>query len=106
MDDLVNIHQIRFPPQVEAARTLRESTEPAAEIAQVRVVDVAIDDVGDVITDRPAAQFIRHPGYRVDLISARLEQRLNLTAARRRSFERAFQDRRQVPGNLKTCRRR
>ena len=40
---------------------LGERAEPAADVADVGEVDVAVDDVGDVVADRLAAQVVGEP---------------------------------------------
>ena len=57
--DLVQGQKIGIAPQVERKRTLREGTEPTLERADVRVVDVAVDDEGDVVADEVTAQRYR-----------------------------------------------
>ena len=77
----------REPVGVGVALALRERAEPAAHVADVREVDVAVDDVGDLVADDVAAQVVgglrqllqrgalgedqRHRGVRV----RRVEQR-------------------------------
>src|SRR5207248_3956740 len=46
-DDLVERDEVRCAAQVRGEFALRECAEAAAEVADVRVVDVAGDDVGD-----------------------------------------------------------
>ena len=54
--DVLEREQVRRAPQVERQRALREAAEPALERADVRVVDVAVADVGDgVARRRPGA---------------------------------------------------
>ncbi len=52
----------RQPERVGVALALGEGTEPAAHVADVREVDVPVDDVGDRVADDVAAQLVRRPG--------------------------------------------
>ena len=66
-------------PQREGVRVgvgaaLRERAEPAAGVADVGEVDVAGDDVGDVVTDDLAAQRVGDPGQRLQVGAVRTEQ--------------------------------
>src|SRR5262249_52470639 len=45
-DDLVDAEEVGLAAEVEAPRALAEAAEAAAEVAQVRVVDVAVDHIG------------------------------------------------------------
>src|SRR5688500_15342066 len=56
--DLLRGQEIRLASEVEGLRTLRERAEPAPEIAEVRVIDVPVDDVGDLVADRGAPEVI------------------------------------------------
>src|SRR5262249_17775024 len=67
--------QVRLPAQARGELPLREGAEAAAEVADVRVVDVPRDDVGDVVAVDLAAQVV---GGRADgggLAAARREHR-------------------------------
>ena len=55
----------RQPVRVGVALPLRERAEPAADVADVGEVDVAVDDVGDVVADRVAAHVVGQPDQRV-----------------------------------------
>src|SRR4051794_34336866 len=48
-DDLVERHQVRRPAEVRRQLPFREGAEATAEVADVGVVDVARDHVGDVL---------------------------------------------------------
>ena len=52
--DLVQVEQVGGAPQVERERPLGEGAEPALEGADVGVVDVAVDDEGDLVARRSA----------------------------------------------------
>src|SRR5205823_12102814 len=55
-DDLVHVEIVGPAAQILAELALRESAELAAEIADVGVVDVAGDDIGDRLAVDLAAQ--------------------------------------------------
>ncbi len=92
VDDLRDVHQVGLAPQVQAARPLGEGTEPAAEVAEIRVVDVAIDDVGHGVADRPTPELIGGPGHRLDLGPPRPEQHRQLVSAGPLSVQRALEN--------------
>src|SRR6185436_16333746 len=48
--DLLMRHEVRRAAQVRRQLSLREGTEPAAEVTDVRVLDVARDDVRHLVT--------------------------------------------------------
>src|SRR2546429_3804593 len=48
-DDLPVRHEVRRSTQIRRQPALRERAESAAEVADVRVLDVARDDVGDLV---------------------------------------------------------
>ena len=58
-DDLLLGNEIRRAAQVRRELALRERAESAAEVADVRVLDVARDDVGDLVAAHLAAQCVR-----------------------------------------------
>ena len=76
--DLAGLQQIGGAAEVLGEAPLREGAEATAEIADVGVVDVAADDVGDVVADTVAAALIREPRQERDLGAARVEQRLGV----------------------------
>ena len=55
-DDLLGGDEVRPPAQVRGQLALRERAEAAAEVAHVRVVDVARDDVGDGVAAHLVAE--------------------------------------------------
>ncbi len=57
-DDLVDRDEVRPAAQVVGQLAFREGAEAAAEVADVRVVDVARDDVGDGVAVHLAAERI------------------------------------------------
>src|SRR4051794_24289934 len=73
-DDLVHVEVVRLPAQILAELALREGAELAAEIADIRVVDVAGDDVGHRVAVHLTAQPIGGGADNVELVPARLEQ--------------------------------
>src|SRR5205807_1573082 len=77
-DDLLVRNQVRLAAQVRRQLALRERAEAAAEVADVRVLDVPRDDVGDRVADHLAPETV---GVRTDtlpLLPARAEQPLDL----------------------------
>ena len=50
--DLLEVEEVGVAAQVQRERALRERAEPALERADVRVVDVAVRDPGDVVARR------------------------------------------------------
>ncbi len=73
-DDLVHIEVVGPAAQVLAELALREGAELAAEIADVGVVDVAGDDIGDRVARDLAAQPVGGLAHRGELVAARREQ--------------------------------
>ena len=63
--------------------TLGERAEPAAHVADVREVDVAVDDVGDVVADGLGAQTVGDPAERVERVALGPEQRERLVVGDR-----------------------
>jgi hypothetical protein len=57
--DLVQRHEVGRAAQVLGELALRECAEAAAEVADVRVLDVACDDVGDLVAADLAAEAVR-----------------------------------------------
>ena len=55
-DDLLERHEVRRAAQVGRELPLREGAEAAAEVADVRVLDVPGDDVGDLVAADLAAE--------------------------------------------------
>ena len=64
---LLELEEVRLAAQVERERTLRERAEPALERADVRVVDVAVADEGDLVAVDLAAQLVGDLGDARDL---------------------------------------
>ena len=60
--------------RVGVGAALGEGAEPAAGVADVGEVDVAGDDVGDVVADDLAAQRVGDPGQRLQVGAVRAEQ--------------------------------
>ncbi len=60
---------------VRVAAALCEGAEPAADVADVGDVEVAVDDVGDVIADGVSPHLVGEPAHRVQVGAVRLQQR-------------------------------
>ena len=73
-DDLLERHHVRGPPQVLGQLALRERAEPAAEVADVRVVDVARDDVAHRVAAHLAPELVRRLEDGVERRAPGLEQ--------------------------------
>ena len=58
----------------EIVPALGEGAELASVGADVGVVDVAVDDVGDRVADAPGAQLVRRPADSREVRPARVEQ--------------------------------
>src|SRR6202040_2838262 len=71
-DDLVHVEIVGPAAQILAELALREGAELAAEIADVGVVDVAGDDIGDRVAIDRAAQPVGGLAHRGKLVAARL----------------------------------
>jgi hypothetical protein len=65
----------REPERVGVALALGERAEPAADVADVREVDVAVDDVGDLVADDVAAQVVGGAGQLLQRRALRQDQR-------------------------------
>ena len=63
-----------MPRRLRLSGPLREAAEPALEGADVRVVDVAVADPGDLVADDAAAQLVGDLGDGADLAAAGREQ--------------------------------
>ena len=72
--DLVEVEIVGPPAQVLRHLAFRERAELAAEVADVGVVDVAVDDVGDRVAARRAPQRIGRRHDMLELGAARREQ--------------------------------
>src|SRR5919108_2142113 len=73
-DDLVYGNEVRTAPEVLRQLPLRECAEAATEVAHVRVVDVAGDDVGDRVPVHLAAEGVRSAHDCGEVRSARAEE--------------------------------
>ena len=58
-----SVEQVGVAAQVERERALGEGAEPALEGADVGVVDVAVDDEGDVVADDVRRSCVGHLGH-------------------------------------------
>ena len=70
------------PERVRVPLALGERAEPAADVADVREVDVAVDHVGDVVADHLGAQLVGEPGHRLQRRAVGGEQRHRRVACR------------------------
>ena len=73
--DLAGRHDVRAAAQVRGEPALREGAEAAAEVADVRVVDVPRDDVGDDVAVPLPAPLVGGGEHGGEVRAARLEQR-------------------------------
>ena len=72
--DLVVRDEVRRAAQVRRELALREGAEAAAEVADVRVLDVARDDVGDLVAVDLAAQPVGGGEDTLAFLAARAEE--------------------------------
>src|SRR5580765_6815444 len=72
--DLLVRHEVRRAAQVRRQLPLREGTEPAAEVADVRVLDVARDDVRHRVAADLAPELIGGRKDTVALVSSRAKE--------------------------------
>src|SRR5215207_11394571 len=79
--DLAQRDEIRPAAQVRSQPSLREGAEAAAEVADVRVVDVARDDVGDGVAVHQAPQPVGRREDPVQLVAASREEPGDLVLA-------------------------
>ncbi len=98
LHDLLDTHQIGLAPQVERAGALGEGAEPAAEVAEVCVIDVPVDHIGHPVAVGLLPQQVGNPGDCVHLVATGAEQRLHLRLCRRHAVERSLQDGGEVTG--------
>src|SRR5215212_8766428 len=66
--DLIEVEIVRPAAQILAELAFREGTELAAEITDIRVVDVAGDDVGYRVARYLAAQPVGGGTYRMEIV--------------------------------------
>ena len=97
--DLLERHEIRRPAQVRRELPLRERAEAAAEVADVRVLDVPRDDVGDLVAADLAAKRVGGGADASSLLPARLEEPRDLVLAELGSGQR---ERRRVATRRRT----
>ena len=79
--DLVERHEVRRAAQVRGELPLRERAEAAAEVADVRVLDVPRDDVRHLVAADLAAERVRRRAHARGLLPARLEKARDLVLA-------------------------
>ena len=89
--DVLEREQVGRAAQVERQRPLGEAAEPALEGADVRVVDVAVADVGDGVADDGPAQLVGHLGDGGHLGTPGREQRGDLVLADLLAEQHAFE---------------
>ncbi len=82
--DLVDAQQVGRAAQVGRQPALRERAEAAAEVADVGVVDVPADDVGDRVARALRAPRVGGAGQELDLGATCRQQRLGVGLARDR----------------------
>ena len=78
-----DVEQVGGAAQVFRETALRKGAKAAAEVADVRVVDVPADDVRDVVADPLASSLVGESGQECDLGSARAQHRLNVLDVKR-----------------------
>jgi hypothetical protein len=98
-DDSLQRNQIRLLSEIEAARALGERAEAAAEVALIRVVDIAVDHIGDCFAHLLSSQFVGGVGHGINLIPPGAEESFYFVAARWMAGESAFEDGPQLPGS-------
>ncbi len=72
--DLLDRHDIGLPAQVRGQLALREGAEAAAEVADVRVVDVARDDVADLVAADLSPKLVGRREHRAEVGATRFEE--------------------------------
>ena len=90
--DLRMIEIVGPTTQVLAQLAFREGAELAAEIADVRVVDIAIDDIADAVAGHRRAQPIRRLADPLEIPPARREEPDDVTLEEFVPRARAFDD--------------
>ena len=80
-DDLVERDEVRRAAQVRGQLALRERAEAAAEVADVRVLDVPRDDVADLVAADLAPEPVGGGEDALRLLAARVEQPRDLVLA-------------------------
>src|SRR5580765_2666173 len=93
--DLLVRHEVRRAAEVRRQLSLREGTEPAAEVADVRVLDVARDDIRHLVAADLAPELICGRKDTVALVPPRAEQAYDFLLAELRTSV----DRQRVPWN-------
>ena len=80
-DDLVQRDEVRRAAQIRRELPFRERAEAAAEVADVRVLDVPRDDVGHLVAAHLAPQRVGRGADACRLVPARLQQARDLVLA-------------------------
>ena len=76
--DLLVRHEVRRTAQVRGELPLRERAEAATEVTDVRVLDVARDDVAHLVTAHLAPEAVRGGKHPVALVAARAKETRDL----------------------------
>src|SRR2546426_681369 len=93
-DDLLVRHQVGRTAQVGGELPLRERAEPAAEVTDVRVLDVARDDVAHLVATHLVSETVRSGEHPVAFVAAGAEEACDLLLPQLG----AGVDRQRVPG--------
>ena len=73
-DDFLMRHEVRRTAQVRSQLSFRKGAEAAAEVADVRVLDVACDDVADLVTADLAPKPVGGREHPLSLLAAGAEE--------------------------------
>src|SRR5206468_10313175 len=76
--DLVVRYEVRRTAEVRGELPLRECAEAAAEVADVRVLDVARDDVADLVTAHFTPEAVCSGKHPVAFVAARAKETRDL----------------------------
>src|SRR6266516_6471759 len=79
--DLLVRHEVRRAAEARRKLPFRECAEAAAEIADVRVLDVARNDIGDLIAANVAPELVRCGEHAVSFTAARTKEPDDLVLA-------------------------
>ena len=94
---LVEPEVVRLAAQVLGELALGEGAELAAEVADVGVVDVAVDDVGHDVAARLAPQRVGGVHHRLEVVAAGAEERRHFVFGEVVAAAGAVEDRRRSP---------
>src|SRR5438552_10409228 len=73
-DDLLVRDEVRRAAEIRSELSFRKRAEPAAEVTHVRVLDVAGDDVRDLVAANLSPQPVRSREHALALVAARAKQ--------------------------------